>query len=59
MVEINRLYGIIAKCEEKMLAPTVVAAEFVAVNKKKMTYATAGVLLLLLPIRFMRNRREA
>jgi hypothetical protein len=59
MLEINRLYGIIAKCEEKMLPPTVVAGEFVVMNKNKMILATVGLLVLLVPIRLMMSRREA
>jgi hypothetical protein len=59
MQEINRLYRIIAKCEDKLQPPTVVAANFVALHKNTIVIATLSFLLVLVPVRLLFNRQTA
>ncbi|HUR45407.1 MAG TPA: hypothetical protein VMZ27_05950 [Candidatus Saccharimonadales bacterium] len=65
MLEINRLYRIIAKCAEVSDSKPVtgvdpvVLASFATVHRKEIILGTGGLLLLLVLIRFVNRRNEA
>jgi hypothetical protein len=63
MLEINRLYRIMGKCEAKLdptlnpESPSVLSLEFLSLHKNTVIAATLAALLLLLAIRFLTGRR--
>ncbi len=58
MDEINRLYRIIGKCEEKLLPATALAGNFLLANRRTLISGTAVALALLLATRFLLNKRS-
>jgi hypothetical protein len=58
-LEVNRLYRVIAKCDDALQPQTVLAAEFLTANRKQMVYAVAALIAVLIPIRLLMSRRTA
>ena len=57
MVEINRLYRIIARCEEKLQPPSALAMGFISVHKNALGVAAVALVVLLLVVRVLSRRR--
>lgn len=57
MLEINRLYRIIGKCEEESQAPSVMALGFVSGHKNSLLAGAAGLLVVLMIVRIVGSKR--
>jgi hypothetical protein len=56
MVEINRLYRIIGKCEEKSQPPSALVMAYVSAHPKTVIVAAVSLVALLLAVRVLRSR---